>query len=287
MRPSIRRLPRALAALYAGTIVTRIGTFVVPYLTLYLATERELSLTHTGQVIAVGGLGLLFGNLVGGAAADGISRRFTLLAALAVNVTGVALLSLSLPSAATYALALGLALCGAGMYTPAANALIADVAPADVRPLAYTVNYVCINVGMGIGPLLGGVLAASSFQWLFAGDIAASLGCAALLAFGLPRERRADRLGPRSLAQEAGVVVLAGAPVGEASFARRGFDGADLLVRLRRAAQTEAGDLARTVELGLEEHAAAVHQDEGRRQRADPQSDRSSASDGVPAGEAD
>lgn len=189
MLEHVRRLPRSLACLYAGTTATRLGAFVVPYLTIYLSEGRGLSLAITGRVIAAGGVGLLAGNLLGGQLADRLGRRSTLLMALIVNAVGVAALSLPLPSVPAYALALGLALAGAGMYTPAANALIADLTTESERPLAYTIHYVCINVGMGLGPLLGGLLAASSYGWLFVGDIATTMVCAVLIGVGLPAAR--------------------------------------------------------------------------------------------------
>lgn len=165
------------------------GTFVVPYLTLYLAQDRELSLANTGQVIAAGGVGMLLGNLAGGWLADRTGRKPTLLLALTTNIIGITTLAFALPSATSYALALALALAGAGMYTPAANAWIADLTSETQRPLAFTVNYICINVGMGLGPLLGGLLAAASFRWLFVGEVATTLVCMGVIA-GAPTGQR-------------------------------------------------------------------------------------------------
>ncbi len=175
-------LPRGLLPLYAGTVATRLGTFVVPYLTLYLSQDRGLSLSVTGRVIAAGGVGLLLGNLAGGWLADRVGRKAALLLALAINAAGMLVLGSGLSSGTAYALALAVASLGAGMYTPAANAWIADLTEGGQRQLAYTVNYICINVGMGLGPLLGGVLAAASFQWLFIGDVGTTAVCAVFIA---------------------------------------------------------------------------------------------------------
>ena len=177
----LRTLPRGLLPLYAGTIATRVGTFVVPYLTLYLAQHRGLSMAVTGRVIAAGGVGLLLGNLAGGWLADRIGRKPTILAALVLNVVGIACLGSGMSSALAYGLALAVTSMGAGMYTPAANAWIADLTRDRTRQLAYAVNYLCINVGMATGPLLGGLLAAASFGWLFVGDIATTVLCGAIL----------------------------------------------------------------------------------------------------------
>ena len=186
----LRRLPRPLLALYAGTLATRVGAFVVPYLTLYLVDARELSLAATGRVIALGSVGLLAGNIGGGWLADRVGRKPTLLLALGINAIGIGSVATSLPSGLAYAVALAVALGGAGMYTPAANALIADLTTDEERPLAYTVNYVGINVGMGLGPLLGGLLAGASFRWLFVVDIATTVCCAIVIALGVPAVKR-------------------------------------------------------------------------------------------------
>jgi MFS family permease len=196
------RLPRALLFLYSGTIVSRLGTFVVPYLTLYLSQARGFTFAATGTVVSVGSLGLLVGNLVGGWSADRWSRKGTLLVALLVNAAGLAGLAGGERSHWACAACLFVALCGAGMYTPAANAVIADETDEVTRPFAYTVNYVCINVGMGLGPLLGGTLAHLGYGWLFVGDIATTLLCFVLVAFGL-----------RSAPRRPGAPVVRGSPI--------------------------------------------------------------------------
>lgn len=190
---SLRRvaaLPRELRPLYAGTVVTRLGTFVVPYLTLYLSGDRGLSLGVTGRVVAAGGAGLFAGNLAGGWLCDRIGRKPTILLALVLNAVGLAVLAGERSTATGYAGALAFASLGAGMYPPAASAWIADVTRGAQRQLAYTANYVCINVGMGLGPLLGGLLAAASYRWLFVGDIASTLVCAVLIARASGGHRR-------------------------------------------------------------------------------------------------
>lgn len=181
----LRRLPRSLRLLFVGTIVSRLGTFVVPYLTIYLTQTRGFTFAATGRVVSVGSLGLLVGNLAGGWLADRWSRKGTLLAALVVNVIGLTGLAGAELTGWAYAGFLFVALLGAGMYTPAANTIIADETDEATRPFAYTVNYVCINVGMGLGPVLGGLFAAASYRWLFIGDIATTVVCFAVLAAGL------------------------------------------------------------------------------------------------------
>lgn len=186
----LRRLPAALLFVYAGTTVNFAGAFVFPLITLYLKGERGLSVDVIGWVLAIGALGLLSGNLAGGWLVDRWSRRRTLLSALLVNAAGFFCLSLTFASPWAYAALLFFGYLGSGMYGPAASTIIADLTTAEDRAFAYTVNYVCINLGMAVGPLVGGLLAEISFAWIFRGDVASSLLCALLVLFGVPETRR-------------------------------------------------------------------------------------------------
>ncbi|MCH9681371.1 MAG: MFS transporter [Deltaproteobacteria bacterium] len=179
-------LPRCLWFLVAGTTLTKAGAFVFPYLTIYLSQARGLGLPIVGTVLAVGGAGLVVGNVTGGWAADRIGRKPTLLAALVINAVGF--LALSQPDAtpATYATWLAVGYVGTGMYGPAAAAVVSDETPPASRSRAYAALYVGGNVGMAVGPLLGGILAQTAYGWLFIGDAATTLACAGLIAVGVP-----------------------------------------------------------------------------------------------------
>ncbi len=185
-----QRLPTPLLFVYAGTTVNFAGAFVFPLITLYLKSERGLSVDVIGWVLAIGALGLLSGNLVGGWLVDRWSRRRTLLAALLINAAGFLCLSLAFETPWAYAALLFFGYLGSGMYGPAASTIIADLTTGEDRAFAYTVNYVCINLGIALGPLVGGFLAEISFDWIFYGDVSSSLLCAALILLGVPETRR-------------------------------------------------------------------------------------------------
>lgn len=183
------QLPRSLYFLFAGTIITRMGAFVFPYLTIYLSEARGHGFDRVGLILSVGGVGLLVGNFAGGWSTDKCSRKWTLVVALLLNAAGFAGLAGHYDSGWVYACFLLVGYVGSGMYTPAANTVVADLTREDIRPFAYTVNYVCINLGMASGPLIGGFLASISYRWLFIGDVATSLLCAGLIMIGVVETR--------------------------------------------------------------------------------------------------
>lgn len=207
-------LPRPLRMLVLACFVNRAGMFVFPLLAVYLTQAKDLSTSRAGLLISLGSTGLLVGSLLSGPVCNRAGRRAALLLSLVLNAAGYAGLALVHRSPWLYAAFLFVALVGMGMFSPAANTLIADLAAPEQRPFAYTINYMANNLGMGIGPLLGGFAAAYSYGLMFAGNIALGLACAVLIAVWVPGDRPAGtqtakpRGGPAGLRTDVDVAVV-------------------------------------------------------------------------------
>jgi MFS family permease len=168
--------------LFLGTFLNKVGTFVVPFLTLYL-TRRGYSLAAAGVALSAYGVGNFLAGVVGGHLADHLGRRSTI--ALSMFSGAAALMALS--QARAYGLIVALsALSGltAEMYRPASSALLADLVPAGQRITAYSALRASFNAGWAFGPALAGFIAERGYFWLFAGDAFTSVlyGVVALLA---------------------------------------------------------------------------------------------------------
>lgn len=181
-------LPRPFWYICAGIFVTRAGSFVLPFLALYLTQVLHLSLSHAGLAIGVYGAGGAAAGPVGGFLADRVGRRFTMVTALGLGgVTMIVLgtihrLEVLVPGIFLVALL-------TEMYRPAMQAAVADlVAPAD-RVRAFGFVYWVINLGFAIGLTLGGIVASRSFLWLFVGDGLTTLVFASLIWIGVPETR--------------------------------------------------------------------------------------------------
>jgi MFS family permease len=159
-------LPKAFWALWAGSFVNRLGTMVEPFLAFYLATARGLSLTATGAVLAIFGLGSVVSQILGGTLSDRIGRRATLTGGMLA--TAVAMLGLgyvtAVPAVVALVFVLGITI---DIYRPASQALLADlVGPAD-RARAFGLLFWAINLGFAVAMVLGGALSRAGFSWLF------------------------------------------------------------------------------------------------------------------------
>lgn len=191
LTPDFRGLPRPFWVLFAGTIVNRAGGFVLVFLAIYLTEVRGLTAAQAGAIVSAYGLGAICGGPLGGALADRVGRRPTLVAALLGGAASMLMLGLVIgiaPIAVTATLT-GLLY---EMYRPVVSAAVADVVPPDDRSRAYNLMYWAVNLGASIAPLLGGAIAARSYRVLFAADAATTAMFGVIVWAALP-ETRPDR----------------------------------------------------------------------------------------------
>ena len=182
------QLPRQVYVLCLGTFINRAGTFVVPFITLYL--RKELGLTVGTATLAMGafGVGTVGAMLIGGHLADRLGRRAVMLGGLLGGAAMLLWLStLRSPWAIIPAVAMFSLI--AETYRPASSAMVSDLAPPAQREQAFTLLYVSVNLGFTIGPLIAEALARRSFQLLFWGDALTSAVYAGIIAL-FTRETR-------------------------------------------------------------------------------------------------
>ncbi|HUU83651.1 MAG TPA: MFS transporter [Phycisphaerae bacterium] len=174
--------PRAVYVLCLGTFINRAGTFLLPFLTLYLVGERGLGIRFATVGMSAYGAGAIAGSLLGGHLADLIGRRAVMLISL---LGGAAVLRffgyITDPWSILAAVVVFTVL--AEMYRPAASAMIADLVEPDRRPQAFGLMYVAVNLGFAIGALVGGWLATVWFTWLFWGDALTAAAYAVIILF--------------------------------------------------------------------------------------------------------
>ncbi len=180
----IRALPRVVWVLFFGVFIHRFGTFVVPFLTLYL-NNSGYTVGQSAWVFAFWAAGGIGAMIMGGRLSDLIGRKNTM--SLALISGGLSMLILwQADTFNTLILAVFLSGLTHGMYHPAASSLLADVVPADRRVTAYAVVRWAINLGFACGMAVGGFLAEIGYKWLFIGDATTSITYGIIAYFLLP-----------------------------------------------------------------------------------------------------
>jgi MFS family permease len=186
----VARFPRPVRLLLAGTLVNKLGTFIVPYLTLVLLRDFRMAPHEAARLIFAFGAGSAISVLTGGVLTDALGRRRTLLLSLLGSGLLAVLMGL-LPQPRLFVpLLLGFGFI-ADLYRPAASAVIGDLLPSSERASGFAGLRMAVNLGWAAGTALGGLLADWSWRLLFLGDGLTTLAYGLLVYFTIPETRPA------------------------------------------------------------------------------------------------
>ena len=184
LRDSFRAMPRTAWVLFAGTFVLRLGSFVFPFLALYL-TKNGLSVTEAGLAITGYGVGAMLAQLSGGLLTDRIGRRNAIAISMITSAAMVLLLlqARSLPAVLIIVVVYAFF---AELHRPASGALIADLIPTVHRVAAYSFYRLLVYISFAIVLAIGGLLAEEHFRELFIADAATSVAFGVISLVALP-----------------------------------------------------------------------------------------------------
>ncbi len=177
-------LPRSVWILSLSTLVNRLGTLVTFFLTLYLVQGRGWRTEDAATAMLAYGLGSVIAGPFSGRLSDRLGHRRLLLGSLVASGLGV----LVVPFVHSPALLLpliGLWSAVTQAFWPASMALITDMTPVEQRKQAFVLHRLASNLGLAIGPAMGGFIASHSYSALFWIDGATTLLGALVLAVGL------------------------------------------------------------------------------------------------------
>lgn len=212
VRSSTGGLPPTFWYLWVGIFISRIGNFVMPFLSIYLTTQRGFTISQAGLTVASYAAGAMVATLVGGTLADRIGRRRTLLLSL---LAGPVFL-MGLPFAEHPILIVMLTFAVGAiyeLYRPAAIAAISDVVPPTDRQRAFALQYWVINLGFAIGVSLAGFLATNGYIWLFVFDALTTFLYGIVVFLKVPETRPAT-VTPRPWLMHTSIPFRQGAFVG-------------------------------------------------------------------------
>ena len=174
-------LPREIWILFAANLVNRAGMMVLPMLIIYLTHELGFTPGRAGFVFAVFGIA----SIIIGPVAGRLSDRVGAAAVMRLSFILAGVLILFYPMARSYAAVLAVTAFWAAaseLFRPASLSAITGLVPPAQRKAAFAVHRLSINLGMSIGPALGGFLAAISFRWMFIVDGLTSIIAGLILA---------------------------------------------------------------------------------------------------------
>lgn len=209
-----------------GSFANAFGNGVVfPYLLIYLHNVRGISLAVAGLVLAVSGMASLVGGPIAGAYVDRIGAKGMLVFSMLASIVGFGGFAFvhEAPEAFVLAAVMGIA---NGAFWPSHAAMVAALTDRESRHSAFAMQRVLNNLGIGLGGLVGGVIATTAnprtYELLFAIDSLTFVVYLVLLGFVSsppphPREPDAAPHGYRQVLAHhtfLGVVLLNAAVMG-------------------------------------------------------------------------
>lgn len=164
-----RGLPQAVYVIFIAQIINRFGDFVRPFLTFFLTSQFNYSITYTGTIVMMTTLVAIPGSFIGGKAADHWGRKRTYLVAQAL--AGISLFICTFVY--DQPVMIGLIMASAffnGAVRPIIGAILADVLSPEDRQRGFSLSYLGINIGVALGPIVAGFLFNHLLFMVFLGD---------------------------------------------------------------------------------------------------------------------
>ena len=213
-------LPRQVWLVQAGGVVNSLGNGIVfPFIVIYLHNIRGISFAEAGLALSAGAIAALAAGFGAGTIVDRFGGRNTLLLGLLLQAASFALFPMI--REAWHAVAL-LALEGAGTacFWPGQSTLLSHLTPPERTHSAFALQRISMNLGLGLGGVIGGLIASTShpesFTTLFLVDAATFLAFVGILAtiheprVQEPRDADRSALGYRAVLRDRNFVWLLG-----------------------------------------------------------------------------
>ena len=186
-------------------LINRSGMMVMPFFTLYLTEARGYSLADAGYIMVFFGLGAIAGSYLGGLLVDRLGNFRVQVGSLVLTGIGFMVLA-RLEGFWVICGGLFVLTAIADAFRPANYAAIAAYSRPENRTRSLSLVRLAINLGISIGPAVGGALAQYlGYGYLFIVDGLTCLAAAALLFYRLHPRRIGDGYVSESLEATANV----------------------------------------------------------------------------------
>jgi MFS family permease len=160
--------------LFYTTLINRSGTMVIPFLVLYLTQKIGVSASEAGTALLVYGIGAFISSPITGRLADKIGA----LRVMKISLIGTSAVMLIYGFITNYYLILVFSFILSVIneaYRPANLSLISSIVTPSQRRISFALNRLGINIGMSIGPVVGGFIILLDYHFLFYLNAVASL----------------------------------------------------------------------------------------------------------------
>lgn len=162
-----RKYPTQFWLMFFGMLISTIGSSMVwPFLMIFVSERLGLPRAVSASLLTINSAAILLSSFFGGPIVDRLGRRWVMVIGLFLN--GVVYFFYARADTYLY-FAVLLALSGIvnPLFRIGADAMLADLVPAEKRIDAYALMRLSHNLGIALGPTIGGFIASASYNLAF------------------------------------------------------------------------------------------------------------------------
>ena len=174
--------PRQYWLMVVGMLINTIGASMIwPFMMIYASARLQLPLTQTALLLTINSAAGLLSSFIAGPIIDEFGRKWMMVGSLVAN--GIAYFFLSRADTfPVFALLMGISGAVNPLFRIGSDAMLADLIPEAKRIDAYAIFRMVHNLGIAMGPAIGGWIAAISYAPAFYGATAGMMTYSMLLA---------------------------------------------------------------------------------------------------------
>jgi len=174
-----KKYPPQFWLMLLGLIISTTGTTMVwPFLTIYASETLSMTMAAVTSLMSINSLSGLTASILAGSLVDRFGRK----SIMAVGLFGAALAYFGYIQASSY-WHFALLMLASGLFNPlyrlGSDAILADMLPPADRIQGYSIFRMARNIGVALGPMIGGIVLSSNYSIGFTG------AALALIFYGL------------------------------------------------------------------------------------------------------
>ncbi len=182
-RSQTKDYPTQFWLMFWGMLMSTLGASMIwPFLMIYISERLQRPLGQVTILITINSFVGLLASFLVGPIADRLGRKWIMV----ISLLGNGITYLAMGQAQTlghFAILMSIRGLFNPMYRIGGDAMLADLIPPQRRPDAYSLVRMSNNIGVAIGPAIGGFLAATSYEITFLIAAIGISGYGLMLAF--------------------------------------------------------------------------------------------------------
>lgn len=159
-------LPKDIYLLFIAVVVNKIGSFIAPLMTLILTVKVGFSTAEAGLFSTLSMVTQAPFIMLGGILADKFGSKRIIVIFQSIGALIYIVCGFMQPSH-IFAILLVITSSMYALVSPAMNAMVPMITPAPLVKNAYSLIYLGMNLGLAMGPTIGGVLFNEHLNLLF------------------------------------------------------------------------------------------------------------------------